>query len=61
MALGPLLAFGGIIILALILLVGAASFIMNMPGMVRDKIVDTWDNFWQQCTGFGCWYGSAYR
>lgn len=51
MTLGPLLAFAGIIILILILLVGAASFIMNMPGMVRDKFEDTWDSFWQNCKG----------
>ncbi len=50
-ALGSLLAAGGIIVIILILLIGLISFIMNMPGMVRDKIVDMWDTFWQEAKG----------
>lgn len=51
LTLGAFFGIAGIIIIILILLVGAISFIMNMPGMVRDKIVDTWDNFWQEVKG----------
>lgn len=41
----------GILILAIIVMVGIASFLMNMPGMVRDKLVDMWDTFWQEAKG----------
>ena len=50
-AIGSLLAAGGVIVLIIILLVGAISFVMNMPGMVRDKIADAWDTLWQGAKG----------
>lgn len=51
LTIGSLLALGGIIIVVIILVVGAISFVMNMPGMVRDKIANTWDTFWQEAKG----------
>jgi len=46
-----LIAKLAIIILVLIALVGAISFFMNMPGMVRDKIVNTFETIWQEAVG----------
>ena len=51
MTLGAFIATAGIIIVLLIAIIGAASFIMNMPGMVRDKIVNTFDTLWQEAKG----------
>lgn len=48
---GGAIASVGILIVIIILLVGVISFIMNMPGMVRDKLVDMWDTFWQEAKG----------
>jgi len=49
--LGPLLAGGGIIGILIFAIIGGSSFIMNLPGSVRDKVADTWDTKWQQSTG----------
>lgn len=51
LTMGALVAGGGILTLIILLVVGVTSFFMNMPGMVRDKLADHWDNFWQTCKG----------
>ena len=51
LTLGAVLGLGGIFIVIIILVVGAISFIMNMPGMVRDKLANIWDTFWQGAKG----------
>ena len=51
LTIGSIAGLGGIFIVIIILVVGAISFIMNMPGMVRDKIANMWDTFWQGAKG----------
>lgn len=51
LSIGAIIGLGGIFIVIVILVVGAISFIMNMPGMVRDKIANMWDTFWQETKG----------